>query len=133
MNIRKTLNRIFATILVISIYGCATAGNDSLRLETEASINQKVQLNKTTKTDMKVMFGSPFETTYTDGGSEIWKYEISKMSADATSYIPIVSMFAGSSSGVKKELIVMFNEDDTVRKFNMSESDIKVRTGMFNQ
>jgi hypothetical protein len=55
------------------------------------------------------------------------------MSADATSFIPVVSLFAASSSGTKKELTVLFDENDKVKKYNMSESPIKTRTGLFNQ
>ena len=52
---------------------------------------------------------------------------------DATSLIPVVSIFAASSSGKKKELIVFFDDKDVVKKYNMSESDVKVRQGLFNQ
>tara|TARA_B100000768_G_C11057268_1_gene280907 strand:+ start:97 stop:498 length:402 start_codon:yes stop_codon:yes gene_type:complete len=129
----KAIKYVLICVISFTFLGCATAGNDSLRLESEASINNKIQIGVTTKAEIKSLFGSPMTTSYTDGGSEIWKYELSKMSADPTSYIPVVGLLAGSSSGVKKELVLLFNENDTVRKFNMSESDVKVRTGMFNQ
>ena len=133
MKIMKNSLTAFLVLFVVAVTGCATVGNDTLRAETEESISQKIVKNKTTKSEVKSMFGSPMSTSYTDGGSEIWKYELSKMSADATSFIPVVSLFAASSSGVKKELVILFNDDDTVKKFNMSESDMKVRTGLFNQ
>lgn len=41
-------------------------------------------------------------------------------------------IFAASSSGKKKELIA-FDDRDVVKKYNMSESDVKVRQGLFNQ
>ena len=116
-----------------SIGGCATAGNDSLRKETEASVSDKIKPGETTKAEVKGMFGSPLTTSYTDSGMEIWKYELAKISADATSYIPVVSIFAASSSGKKKELVVFFDEKDVVKKYNMSESDVKVRRGLLNQ
>jgi len=116
-----------------SICGCATAGNDSLRKETEASVGDKIKPGETTKAEVKSMFGSPLNTSYTDSGMEIWKYELAKISADATSYIPVVSIFAASSSGKKKELVVFFDEKDVVKKYNMSESDVKVRRGLLNQ
>jgi len=129
----KNVKYIFLALFSLTLFGCATAGNDSLRLESETSVSQKLKKGVTTKNEVKALFGSPLSTSYTDGGSEIWKYELSKMSADASSYIPVVGLFAGSSSGVKKELTILFDEDSKVKKFNMSESDVKVRTGMFNQ
>jgi len=112
---------------------CATAGNDSLRKETEASVNDKIKPGETTKAEVKSMFGSPLNTSFTDSGQEIWKYELSNVSADATSFIPVVSIFAASSSGKKKELVVFFDDKDVVKKFNMSESAVKMRHGLLNQ
>jgi len=61
------------------------------------------------------------------------KYEFSKTSADAISYIPVVGLFASSASGTKKELTILFDDQDRVKKFNMASSPIKARTGLFNQ
>ena len=117
---------------ILLLQGCASHGNESLRAESEMSVKQKIIENKTTKQDVKSMFGSPLNTSFTDNGSEIWRYELANMSADAVSYIPVVSMFGGSSSGTKKELVLLFNDDSTVKKYTMSESDVQVKTGLFN-
>lgn len=88
---------------------------------------------KTAKAQVRGMFGSPFKTAFTDGGLEIWTYEFSKVTADAVSFIPIVNLFGASASGTKKELVVMFNKENVVQRFSMSESDVKQKTGLFNQ
>jgi len=133
----KRNKMIFAYISIIFIMliaqGCATVGNDSLREESESSVNAKLTVGKTTKAEVKDMFGSPIQTSYTDGGLEIWKYVLSKMSADATNFIPIVNIFAAGSSGTKKELTILFDGNGVVKKYNMSESPIKVRGGILNQ
>ena len=133
----KRIRVVFACIFVLCAallaQGCATVGNDSLRTESESSVNAKLTEGKTTKAEVKGLFGSPFETSYTDGGLEIWKYEVSKMTADAISFIPIVHLFAASSTGTKKELTILFDGNGVIKKYNMSESPIKVRTGLFNQ
>ena len=136
MGIRKIVRLpllCFLLCLCCLMGACATAGNDSLRKETEASVGDKIKPGETTKAEIKGMFGSPLNTSFTDSGMEIWKYELSKISVDATSLIPVVSIFAASSSGKKKELIVFFDDKDVVKKYNMSESDVKVRQGLFNQ
>ena len=136
MDIRK-FTRLSLLCFLLCLCGfmgaCATAGNDSLRKETEASVGDKIKPGETTKAEIKGMFGSPLNTSFTDSGMEIWKYELSKISVDATSLIPVVSIFAASSSGKKKELIVFFDDKDVVKKYNMSESDVKVRRGLLNQ
>jgi outer membrane protein assembly factor BamE (lipoprotein component of BamABCDE complex) len=132
MNIRTvsvSAMMAFACLMV----GCASVGNETLRAESESSVKGKVVEGKTTKSEVKSMFGSPLKTSFTDGGLEIWTYEFSKVSADAVSYIPIVNLFGATASGTKKELVVMFNKDSVVQRYSMSESDVKQKTGVFNQ
>ncbi|MFC5549977.1 hypothetical protein [Massilia aerilata] len=116
----------------ILVTGCASVGNESLRKESEASVSQKIVQGKTTKNDIRSMFGSPTKTTFTDGGLEIWNYDFSNVSADAISYVPIVNLFGASASGKKKELVVMYDQADVVKRFSMSESDVTHKTGLFN-
>lgn len=126
-------NIIIASAVVLSalsLTGCTNAGNQSLKKETEESVKTKITQGMSTKNDVKKAFGSPAETTFTDGGKEIWKYEFMDISSDAINYIPVVNLFGSSASGVKKELVVMFN-GDKVERYSMSESDHAVKTGLF--
>lgn len=116
----------------ILLTGCAGVGNDSLRSETESTVSTKIVEGKTTKNEVRSMFGSPFKTEFTDGGLEIWHYELTKLHGDAVNYIPIVNLFGSSASGKKKELVVLFNTDNIVKRFSMSESDVSQKTGIFN-
>ncbi len=112
--------------------GCASTGNESLRKETETSVATKIIEGKTSKAEVRSMFGSPAKTSFTDGGLEIWTYEMAKMKADAVNYIPIVGLFGASASGVKKELVVLFDEHGLVKRYSMSESQVSTKTGIFN-
>jgi outer membrane protein assembly factor BamE (lipoprotein component of BamABCDE complex) len=127
------MKKIMAALFVISLVGCASVGNEKLRIESEGTMSKKILEGKTTKTEVRSMFGSPMKTSFTDGGLEIWNYEFSNVSADAISYVPIVSMFGGSASGTKKELVVMFDLNNIVKRYSMSESEVTSKTGLFNQ
>lgn len=129
---KKHITLCSAIMLAVALTGCASTGNEALRRETERTVAQKIVQGKTTKSEVRSMFGSPTKTTFTDGGLEIWNYDFSNVSADAVSYIPVVSMFGGSSSGKKKELVVMYDVTDIVKRFSMSEADVKHKTGLFN-
>ena len=118
--------------VALTISGCASVGNETLRAESETSVKAKIVEGKTTKADIKQMFGSPMKTTFTDGGMEVWSYEFSKVSADAISFIPIVNLFGASSSGTKKELVALFDSNGILKRYSMSESDVKQKTGLFN-
>lgn len=130
---KKQIIACGAMLAALALTGCASVGSESLRKETESTVSQKVVQGKTTKSEVRAMFGSPTKTSFTDGGLEIWNYDFTNLSADAISYVPIVSMFGGSSSGKKKELVVMYDEKDIVKRFSMSEADIHQKTGLFNR
>tara|TARA_B110000902_G_C13906248_1_gene436411 strand:+ start:92 stop:439 length:348 start_codon:yes stop_codon:yes gene_type:complete len=110
--------------------GCASTGNQTLKDETELSVAAKVITGQTSAAEIKAMFGSPYETTYTDSGMLIWKFRLDDLKADAVNYIPIVNFFGSSMSGTRKELVILFDENDVVKRSNMSESDVKTKTGM---
>lgn len=115
---------------ILTLSGCASMGNQVLKKESESTIQSKIIENKTTKDEIRKIFGSPDQTNFTDNGKEIWKYEFINIKADAVDYIPIVNWFGSSSSGTKKQLIILF-EGNTVSKYSMSESAHSIKTGIF--
>lgn len=129
---KSKLSVIALVAVTVFISGCASVGNETLRAESESTVKAKIVEGKTTKAEVKAMFGSPMKTTFTDGGLEVWTYEFSKVTADAVSYIPIVNLFGASASGTKKELVAMFDANGVLKRYAMSESDVKQKTGLFN-
>ena len=123
---------IFASLLILASCATGSGGNQTLKNESESSVTTKIINNVTSQSEIKAMFGSPYETTYTDGGMEIWKYRLDDMRADAVNYVPIVNWFGSSFTGTRKELVILFNDDGTVKRNSMSESDVQNKTGMFN-
>jgi hypothetical protein len=123
---------IFASLLILASCATGSGGNQTLKNESESSVTTKIINNVTTQSEIKAMFGSPYETTYTDGGMEIWKFRLDDMRADAINYVPIVNWFGTSFTGTRKELVILFNDDGTVKRNSMSESDVQNKTGMFN-
>ncbi len=131
MNIVKSTT--LAVIVCMATIGCASVGNESLRKESESSVTSKIIQGKTSKAEVRAIFGSPNKTSFTDGGLEIWNFDFTNVSADAISYVPIVNLFGASSSGKKKELVVMFDQSDVVKRYSMSESAVTQKMGLFNR
>ncbi|MBV8471374.1 MAG: hypothetical protein JOY60_16095 [Burkholderiaceae bacterium] len=123
---------VLGVCAVFMLAGCASSGNAVLKSETETSVKDKLVEGKSTKSDVRNIYGAPMKTSFTDNGSEIWTYEFSNMSADAISYVPIVNLFARSASGTKKELVVLYDKSDVVQRFTMSESNVTVKGGLAN-
>lgn len=132
MNTSAVVRFAGAMGLALFLVGCAGTGNERLRAENEESVSTKIVEGVTTKNEVRGMFGSPNKTSFTDSGLEIWNYEFSKVTADAVNYIPIVNWFGSSASGTKKELVVLFNHENVVQRYSMSESDVTTKTGIFN-
>ena len=87
---KKIINTTSALLfMALLVTGCASIGNESIRKESESSVAQKITEGKTSKDEIRSMFGSPISISFTDSGLAIWKYELSNMSADAVSYIPL--------------------------------------------
>tara|TARA_B100001248_G_C27350000_1_gene440831 strand:+ start:219 stop:629 length:411 start_codon:yes stop_codon:yes gene_type:complete len=132
-HMEELMKQLFYFLAIfIFIAGCASTGNQTLKEETEASVSAKIINNVTTQAEIKAMFGSPYQTTYTDGGLEIWKYQLDNLKADAINYVPIVNFFGSSMSGTRKELVILFNDDGTVKRNSMAESAVSTKSGLFN-
>ena len=123
------MNKIaLAVALAVTLTGCASSGNQKLKSETETSVQSKIQEGKTTKVEVKSLFGSPDAVSYTDGGNEIWKYSFAKVKVNGTSFIPFYGLFHNGTNGTKKELTILF-KDNTVQKYTMAESAINTKSG----
>ncbi|AUV26695.1 hypothetical protein HV265_08535 [Citrobacter sp. RHBSTW-00678] len=123
------MNKIaLAVALAVTLTGCASSGNQKLKSETETSVQSKIQEGKTTKAEVKTLFGSPDAVSYTDGGNEIWKYSFAKVKVNGTSFIPFYGLFHNGTNGTKKELTILF-KDNTVQKYTMAESAINTKSG----
>ena len=118
--------------VALTLVGCASKGNESLRKETEVSIGTKLTEGKTTKVEVRKMLGSPLKTSFTDGGLEISTYEFDNVTSDAINYVPVLNWLGSSASGTKKELVILFDKTNVVQRYSMSESDVKVKTGLYN-
>lgn len=48
-----------------------------------------------------------------------------------TTATEVKAMFGSSMSGTRKALVILFDENDVVKRANMSESKIETETGVF--
>jgi outer membrane protein assembly factor BamE (lipoprotein component of BamABCDE complex) len=119
-------------LAALTLVGCASKGNESLRKETELTIGTKLTEGQTTKADVRKMLGSPIKTSFTDGGLEISTYEFDNVTSDVINYVPVLNWLGSSASGTKKELVILFDRANVVQRFSMSESNVKVKTGLYN-
>lgn len=129
--------KIIATIFLVTTFltGCANVGNKSLKGLSESDVQKTITVGETTQSQVRAAFGSPLKTTYTDGGLEIWTYQYDDTTAftpETVGSVVLTLGLAGSKArGTRNELVILFDENNVVRRFNMSNSPIEAGTGIF--
>jgi hypothetical protein len=87
-------------------------GNRALWGQTEETIAKKIHPRRTTKKEVREIFGSSLDVELTDTG-EIWNYESS-----------VVTIFSGASY-TRNSLIVLFDDQGVVKRYSMNVDERK--------
>ena len=132
------MNKIKLLLVLTSCFliaACANVGNQSVKGLTQAGVESSIVISQTTKSQIESKFGSPFESTYTDGGLMIWTYrydDTTALTAETVGSTVLTLGLAGmKTKGTRTELVILFDENDIVKRFNLSNSPIEAGTGIF--
>lgn len=118
-----------ALLIIIVLSGCAsTAGNQSIKNETQQSIASKILKGRTTKQDILQQFGEPTRKTTIGTDEDMWSYSIMNSDMSAMSYIPIVGLFSNGTDMKSKNMTITF-AGDKVENWSFSESNDSVQNG----
>lgn len=120
---------IYCLILISILGGCASAGNDKIRTETNESVSKNVIKGVTTKDQIKALYGEPGAVSLTDGGNEVWHYAYVYSKANAASYIPVVGLFAGGAHVSKNEIIFIIDKNNVIQNYTVHASEQDVQRG----
>jgi outer membrane protein assembly factor BamE (lipoprotein component of BamABCDE complex) len=107
-------------ILSALVFAACSMAPESPQRETQESINQKIAKGKTTKAEVKAMFGEPGSTTSKERGAEEWRYKMASSSA-STVKIPGFEKFLGSGTEKDKTLLVDFDRRGIVTNYSLDE------------
>ena len=121
---------LFVVVILLSVAGCISQGAQSIQNESADSLGSKIVTGSTSKAELLSVFGAPTNTTFTDGGLEIMTYEFTRLKPRARNFIPY-NVLSTVDDGVRKELVILLAEDNTVRKYVLNEAEIQVRAGIF--
>jgi len=87
-------------------------GNKALWGQTEETIAKKIFPGRTTKEEVRSIFGASLKVVLTDTG-ETWTYESS-----------VVTIFAGSSY-TRNTLVILFDDKGVVTRYSMNVDEKK--------
>ena len=63
---------LYVLLTLCFLTGCANTGSPVLKKLSESDVNLKIHPGKTTRAEVRSMYGSPLKTSYTNSGLEIW-------------------------------------------------------------
>jgi len=107
--------RWIAILSALVLAACSMVPENSPPRETKESINQKIGKGKTTKAEVKAMFGEPSSTASKDRGSEEWRYKMP--SPPSTGF----NKFFSSGTEKDKTLLVDFDRRGIVTNYSLDE------------
>lgn len=119
-----------AVASVFMLAGCVSSGNRSIKNETAATVDQKIQDGVTTKDQIRAAYGDPLEVNYTDSGHEVWKYVFSNMHQNGTNFIPYYGIFSNGTHGKAKTLVVIYDDHGHVWHHTFSISNVTTHGGV---
>lgn len=116
---------ILLPILCLVLTSCSTtSGKRMLKNETTGTLQNKIFEGKTTKAEIREVWGPPNETSFTDNGSEIYRYELTELQAKAVNYVPVANWFAYGYTGTKKSLTILFDKNNVVTRYTLDQSEV---------
>ncbi len=131
---KKFISICFLAVITTTFTGCMSVGNDTLAKETEQSVGNKIIKGKTTKQQIRSMFGSPLTTNFTDSGLTVWEYRFTKSKNDLMNFgVSMLTLgFGTKHQSDVKELKIIFDDNNVVKNYNMSESEVSAKSGILN-
>jgi outer membrane protein assembly factor BamE (lipoprotein component of BamABCDE complex) len=124
---RALFGRSWLGLAALLLSGCISSGNEVLKSQDTATVQQNVVDGKTTRDQILSMYGTPNRTAIGSNNKEIWTYTWAHRRPQGQNYIPIVGAFVGGVDLQQKTLIVQFDDNHVVMKHLVSEYNNSVK------
>lgn len=112
--------------------GCAVkTGNETLGKMEKEQINQQIVKGKTTKNEVKNLLGDPDKTDIDPNGLEKWTYTHTRKEAKGINYVPVANWFAAGTNDTIRTLVIVWNDNDTVKNYVNSDAKGETKGGLF--
>lgn len=133
MKIRRYAQIILISVCVLTICGCASnAGNESIRSESKKSLAKHIRQNVTTKAQIQQAFGKPSSIMFNEDNLEVWTYEFSRNTINPDVFIPVYQLLDASTTTKTKTLVIYFNLDGIVVKYDFNKKKEISSWGLFH-
>ncbi|MEO1081312.1 MAG: hypothetical protein AAFY29_17255 [Pseudomonadota bacterium] len=123
------LRAIAVVVCLMAMTACSTSGVRSLENETTATLENKIEVGQTSKETVLDIMGAPTSTSFTDSGLEVISYEFEDTTPGLRNFIPY-NILSQVADGKRKQLTVLFDEQDIVKRFVLNEAKVQQRWGL---
>lgn len=107
---------IISITLLLCLSGCMSSGNDRISQLSSSQMASMIYDGRTSKAEVRAQFGDPNSIDLNEDGTEKWSFKHVKSRAKLSNFIPLVSTFKRGTHDVTRELVVLFDKNDVVRK-----------------
>lgn len=110
-------------LAALSLAGCMASKSGSERIMDDQTVS-KIEPGKSTKADVKALFGEPSKVTFagTGEGEEDWDYYYTKAEVRGATWVPIYGAFKGGVDGNTSILTIRFSRDGFVKQVGRGKS-----------
>lgn len=128
----RKISMLFLLSASLVLTSCAgKSGNTKLGEMKKEEIHQIIYKGKTTKEEVRKIFGDPQSTDFDIQGHEKWTYKHVRHEVKGESYIPVVNWFSRGTDDEKKKLVIIFDDEGRVMKYAESQSNGETKVGLF--
>ncbi len=120
---------IIVAFVSLTLSGCYSFGNQTLKNVTQEDVKNKIVKGKTTKSEVLTAFGEPDKHIASDN-EEKWSYSMHNYRSKPTSYIPLVGVLIGGTDIEEKSILITF-KGEKVSSYEFSAGASEIKHGAF--
>ncbi|MBN3055176.1 META domain-containing protein [Pectobacterium brasiliense] len=120
---------IIVAFVSLTLSGCYSFGNQTLKNVTQEDVKAKIVKGKTTKSEVLTTFGEPDKRIASDN-EEKWSYSMHNYRSKPTSYIPLVGVLIGGTDIEEKSILITF-KGEKVSSYEFSAGASEIKRGAF--
>jgi len=117
---------LITTLLALMVLtGCASSGN-----RIDGNYVGKIKTGETTEQEVRANLGSPMAASIMQDGSKMIIYSFARTELKASTFIPIVGLFAGGANTETETLQVWFDSNGVVTSHSFNQGNIDSSSGL---
>jgi len=120
----KRIITVCALLMCAILGGCASSGT---MVSHDAS--SKIEIGKTTEAQVLADLGRPNYVSERSDGTRILTYTGGKYSTKASTFVPVVGLFAGGANVSSSVVVVTIGKDGIVKDITRTDYSSETKTG----